>query len=210
VKVDVHVFDHVQVLAAPEPRPTPQSFIGHAPARPVKVSAARPVLINEKGMAVSATPGARPVPPPVKPVPQIKPLPGHTAIAPPPNAAKPQTRGKTASSPATEVPAKSVPVEKPRAPEAPKPEVKPAPEPAAKTSPRPAEKTPAEPNGKPPAPAVAKPAGQPATPSKDVKPGTTPPAKTDKDKKDDKNKNDKDKDKKDDKDKDKKDQPSGN
>jgi hypothetical protein len=208
VKVDVHAFDHVQALAAPEPRPTPQSFIGHPPARPVRVSAARPVLINQKGMAVSAAPGARPVPPPVKPAPQIKPLPGHKAVAPPANAAKPQTPAKAAPVPATAVPAKSLPVEKPSAPTAPKAEVKEKTEPEAKTPPGSTSKTPAEPNGKLPAPAAAKSAGQPATPPKDVKPGTTPPAKTDKDKKDDKNRNDKDKDKKDDKDKDKKDEPS--
>lgn len=196
VVIDVHVMDHVQVLATPEAKPTQQSFVGHPTVRQVNVSVARPVLINEKGKAVSAAPNARPVEPPVKPAPPVRALPGHTAIAPPPGAAKPQTQPRAPvapvpaakpapapvapSRPAPEVAPKAAPepMEKPAAPAAPKPAPKPAPEPAAKTPPEPAEK---------PA-AAAKPAGEPATPPAATKPGTTPPAKTDKNKKDDKNK----------------------
>jgi hypothetical protein len=206
VAVNVHVFDRVQVLAAPEPRPTPQSFIGRPPVRPVTVSVVRPVLINEKGLAVSATPGARPVPPPVKPAPQVRALPGRVAIAPPPNAppsgpGRPQPGPNTPSAPmyrtapaATPIqPAytpKPVPppVNRPIAPAAPVPAVKPTPEPEFKAPPPPVNRTPSEPNGKPPAPQVTKPAGEPAPPPKVVKPNTPPPPKTDKDK--DKNKKD--------------------
>jgi hypothetical protein len=88
VTVDAAQMQHVQPMAAPEVKPTRQSFIGHPPTQAVHVNAARPVLINENGMAVAAKPGARPVPPPVKAPPVVKPLPGHAAIAPPANAAK--------------------------------------------------------------------------------------------------------------------------
>ncbi|HXR37876.1 MAG TPA: DUF6600 domain-containing protein [Terracidiphilus sp.] len=226
VVVDVHQFDHVQPLAAPEPRPTPQSFIGHPPVRAVQVSAVRPVLINEKGKAVSATPGAKAVEPPVKPAPLVRALPGHTIVAPPPGAGKPQPGAPTPpgsfvrpappappapvtpapkpapaavtpSKPALEPAPKTAPpaVNRPAAPVAPveptappKPAVKPTPGPGTTTPPPPAGKTPTEPNAKPAAPSVTKPTGPPAAPPQTVKPGTAPPAKTDKDKKDDKNK----------------------
>jgi hypothetical protein len=197
VAVDAHAFDHAQVLAAPEPRPTPQSFIGRPPARPVPVSPMRPVLINEKGMAVSATPGARPVTPPVKPAPPVRALAGHTVIAPPAGAARPQPAVNTAPAPMyrpapAAAPAQPAytpkptppPINRPVAPTAPVPAVKPTPEPEFKTPPPPANRTPPEPNGKPPAPQGTKPAGEPAPPPKVVKPNTPPPAKTDKDKKD--------------------------
>jgi hypothetical protein len=204
VVVDAHAFDHVQVLAAPEPRPTPQSFIGHPPARPVPVNFARPVLINEKGMAITATPGARPLPPPVKAAPPIRALAGHTVIAPPPGAAKPQPQFNTTAqpmkpqaplAPATIAPVKPAPFIAPKA--APEPmeksvvppsNGKPEFESSPKAGPLPPTKPVTEPNGKPPAPPVTKPAGEPAPPPKVVKPGTPPPPKTDKDK--DKNKKD--------------------
>jgi len=202
VHVNVNITNNVQMLAAPEPRPTPQSFVGHPPSRPVPVAAARPVLINEKGKAVSATPGAKPVEPPVKPAPVVKPFPGHTAIAPPPNAGKtpanaPAYHAAPAAAPSAKPAPESAPkpvappVGKSAPPPAPKPEVKPTPQPETKTPPRPEEKTPAEPAAKPAAPTATKPNGEPA---KDAKPGATPPAKTDKDK-DKKNDKDKDKDK---------------
>ncbi|MGD0630890.1 MAG: DUF6600 domain-containing protein [Terracidiphilus sp.] len=172
VVVDVHLMEHVQPLAAPEPRPTPQSFIGHPPARPVTVNVARPVLINEKGLAVAAKPGAPPMQPPVKAAPPVvRPLPGHVAVAPPPNARPaPAARVAPAAAPKPE----PKPIEEPAAktpPIAAKPEAKPMEEPAAKTPPAEAEKAPA---------------GEAAKPS--AKPGTNPPAKTNKNKKDDKDK----------------------
>jgi hypothetical protein len=207
VTVNVNLTEHVQVIAAPEPKPTAQSFVGHAPARPVPVAAARPVLINEKGKAVAAAPGAKPVEAPVKAAPVIKPLPGHTAVAPPAGAAnRPQPGGRAPqqlekpenkavpenkatpenkpmpeAKPQPAAPVKPVPAEKPVAPPAEKPVVKPAPEPAVKPVP--------ETTARPAAPTTTK----PAEPMAPAKPGTTPPAKTDKDKKKDK---DKDKDEK--------------
>jgi hypothetical protein len=89
VRVEAHQFDHVQVIERPEPQPNRQSFIGHPPARPVHVSAERPVLINEQGKLAPAKPGAPPVEPPVKPAPPVRVLPGRTAVAPPPGAATP-------------------------------------------------------------------------------------------------------------------------
>jgi hypothetical protein len=209
VVVDLHQMDHVQVLAAPQPRPTAAAFIGHPPARPVKVNVARPVLINEKGMAVSAAPGARPMAPPVKPAPPVRALPGHTSIAPPPNVGKPQPPARMAPAPAAVAPNKPAPVSpaapKPAplpankppavvAPAAPKPAppVKQAPVPEAKTPPPPAAKTAPEPAAKPHAPEVQKPV-EPTTPPNAAKPGTTPPTKTDKNKKDDKDKDKEDK-----------------
>jgi len=202
VVVDVHQMDHVQPLAAPEPRPTAQSFIGHPPAHPVQVAAARPVLINQNGKAVAAKPGAPPAEPPVKAAPPVKALPGHAAVAPPPGA-KPMPAGKTPLAPAAAAPSKPEttkpePASKPVVP--PPAVVKPAPaaapKPLEKPMPAPAAKTPVVPPAKTVTPPPAKPGTEPAaTPAK---PGTTPPGKGDKNKKDDKNK-DKDKDKPDDK-----------
>ena len=193
VAVNVNLYQHSQVLAAPAPRPTPQSFIGHPPARPVQVNVARPVLINEKGKAVAARPGAPPVEPPVKAAPPvIKAPPGHVAVAPPPGA-RPAPAARMA--PAASKP-EAKPMEEPAAktpPPAARPEPKPMEEPAAKTpatAPKPeakpmvepAAKTPPAQGEKPPAPTAAKPA---------AKPGTTPPAKTNKDKKNEKDKDEK-------------------
>ena len=189
VKVDVNLFQHVQPLAAPEPKPTQESFVGHPPAHAVPVSAARPVLINREGKAVSATPGAKPMEPPVKAAPVVRPLPGHVAAAPPANASKPQpaAAGKAAepNRPAAPAPmeAKPAPSAPAKAPPAatPKPAA-PAAAPKAVTPP---------PSNKPvtPPPAAAKP---PVPAANAAKPGAPPPAKTDK--KTDKDK-DKDKDK---------------
>ena len=206
VKVDVNLFEHVQPLAAPEPKPTQESFVGHSPAHAVPVSTARPVLINREGKAVSAAPGAKPMEPPVKPTPVVKPLPGHVAAAPPANATRPQQPA----------PGKPAEAGRPAAPAA--MEAKPAPSAPEKTAPVPAKAAPPVPSKAPPAtankpaapapaapktatpPAPNKPvtappaAAKPPVPAPNgVKPGTTtPPAKTDKDKKNDK---DKDKDK---------------
>jgi hypothetical protein len=128
VTVNVNLYQHSQVLAAPAPRPTPQSFTGHPPARPVKVNVARPVLINEKGKAVAATPGARPVEPPVKQAPPVRALPGRVAVAPPPTA-RPLPAARVAPAPV------------------PKPEAKPMEEPAGKPA-APGKTPPAKPNSK--------------------------------------------------------------
>jgi hypothetical protein len=68
---------------APPVQPNPRIFAMRAPAQPVPVSVARPTLINEKGMTVSASAGFKPAPPPVRPAPQVQALPGHKTVAPP-------------------------------------------------------------------------------------------------------------------------------
>ena len=163
VVVDVHQMDHVQVLAAPEPKPTQQSFVGHPPAHPINVSVARPVLINEKGMAIAAKPGAVAIQPPVKPAPPIKVLPGHTVIAPPPNAAKPgpQNLNQPLNQPRPPVPPAGL-VTKPQ-PGPPTPP-KPAAEPAPRTVPTPLERPAAQPAPKPVPPFEPTPAAKPAPP----------------------------------------------
>jgi hypothetical protein len=85
VAVDVHLFDHVQPLARPEPQPTHQAYFATAApaARAVPVAAARPALINASGKLVVARPGAQAVEPPVKPVQAARPVAGRTAIAAP-------------------------------------------------------------------------------------------------------------------------------
>ena len=183
VVVDVRQMDRVQPLAAPEPKPTAQSFVGHAPARAVKVSVARPVLINDKGKAVSTKPGSVAVEPPVKPAPPVRVVPGHTAVAPPAGAARPQPGAKLPTAPVVPVaPAR------PDAKALPEPPGKPAVEAPGKPSPQ----LPTR-----PAPPAAQPAARPAPvppvkPDTAAKPGTAakpvqpPPAKNGKDKKDDK------------------------
>ncbi len=200
VVVDVHQMDHVQVLSAPEPKPTSQSFVGHAPAHPVRVSVERPVLINEKGKVVSTRPGSQPMEPPVRPAPPVRALAGHTVVAPPAGAAKPQPParmptppGNLQAKPVPAAPAPPKPEPEPRSMPLPmeKPPAQPAPKPVAKPTPEPEVKTPSEPGVKPPAATAPKPAGEPTTPPKPAKPGTPPPAKTDKDKNKDKPKDEK-------------------
>ncbi len=82
VAVDRRQFDHVQVVDRPAPV-TRQSVITRPTAHPVPVTVARPVFINQKGMQISARPGARPQPPPVRPMETMKTLPGRTVVAPP-------------------------------------------------------------------------------------------------------------------------------
>ncbi|MGB8260987.1 MAG: DUF6600 domain-containing protein, partial [Terracidiphilus sp.] len=163
VHVDVNVINKVTVIERPEPQPVAHVVIGKPPARPVPVAAAHPVLINESGKLTSAKPGAVAVEPPVKPAPQIKPLPGRTVVAPPP-AAKP--------APGAAQPAKPLPA--PAAQPA-----KPAPAPAA----QPAKPTPGVQPAKPvpgaqpvkPTPAPA-PAAQPTKPAPAAQPAKpTPP-----------------------------------
>ena len=214
VVVDVRQMDRVQPLAAPEPKPTAQSFVGHAPARAVKVSVARPVLINDKGKAVSTKPGSVAVEPPVKPAPPVRVVPGHTAVAPPAGAARPQPGAKLPTAPVVPVApvrpdAKALPeppgkpaVEAPgkAAPQLPTRPAPPAPQPSTQPSAKPAVEAPGKPSPQlptRPAPPAAQPAARPAPvppvkPDTAAKPGTAakpvqpPPAKNGKDKKDDK------------------------
>jgi hypothetical protein len=121
VKVDPKQLEHVQALTkAPVAAPAHPVILHPAP-KPANVQAARPVLINSHGQMAAATPGARPVPPPVKPVPTPAAIPGHAP------AGKPIVNGKPVEAPAKAEPAKpGVPAAKsPVAPEA-KPTAKPA------------------------------------------------------------------------------------
>jgi hypothetical protein len=205
VAVDAHVMDHVQVIERPEPQPVKVTVNLHPPTRPVPVAAARPVLINSKGMAVAAKPNAQPVAPPVKTAPPvIKALPGHTVVAPPPNAGKALPPGKTAPgsgkipavAPVTPMPVtkpvpqpavKPVPVSPPATktaapptpPAVPAPVTKPVPQPVVKPTPAPppTPKTTASPANNQAVPVVPKPAEKPA-PQPPAKATTPPPANT--------------------------------
>jgi hypothetical protein len=151
VKVDPQQLQHVTVLAAPAPKPTAASFIARPAAHAPAVNAQRPALINAEGKLAVAKPGAKPMPPPVKPTAAPKPLPGRTVVAEP--GAKPGA------------PAKAQPeAAKPAAPEA-KPENK-AGAPAAKPGEKPAAEA-----GKPAAPA-AKP-GAPGAKPEEAKPANS-------------------------------------
>jgi len=159
VVVDIHLFDHFNILIAPEPRPNPQAFVGPPPSRPVPVHAERPVLINETGKLVAARPGAPPVEPPVKATPRPTPPPGHAAAPPPPGATKFQ-------------PAKTPPAPAPAAPAPLKPVTPPAPiKPAAPPAPAPV----APPGARPTTPPATKPT-TPTPPTKPVAPAPTTPA----------------------------------
>lgn len=159
VKVDTAQLQHVQPMAKPPVAAPAHPPIEHPIAKPANVQAARPVLINNKGQQAAATPGAKPVPPPVKPLPPApKAIPGHAPVG------KPTVAGK----PVDVAPAKTEPVK----PDATKP-----PPPAAKT---PAPATPAAKTPPPPAKPDVKPEPKPAD--------NKPAAKDDKTKKDDKKK----------------------
>lgn len=169
VTVNVNLMEHVQPLPAPEPRATVISFVGKPPVHPVPVSTERPVLINERGKAVAARPGAQPSEPPVKAISALKPLPGRKVIAAP---AKPMP----APEKPTAVTAKPVPV--PAKPVA-----------AQKTMPAGTAKPPAKPTAPGAASKPAAPAAKRASPGPKTAKPANPPAKTDKDK--DKTKDDK-------------------
>jgi hypothetical protein len=209
VAVDVHVFDHVQVVDHIDVPPPAHPFAGHPPVRPVQVSAERPALINPSGKLVSAKPGAPPLEPPVRPVPVPRPLPGRTVVAPPPGTQPSGNRTPTGSSPVTQTAkpkpaaAASAPIAAPApipaekqvgkpADRVAKPPVSPTPAPVIAPAPKPAEK-PVDKGIKPavipPPPPVGKPTDKPATqpPAKSAPP---PAAKPQPDKKDDKGKKD--------------------
>jgi hypothetical protein len=89
VVVNVTVIQHVTILQQPPVQVNVRAVIVRPPTRPVPVVAARPALINQQGMVVTARPGFKPVAAPVKPVPQVHTLPGRRVIPPPPNAKVP-------------------------------------------------------------------------------------------------------------------------
>jgi hypothetical protein len=84
VVVNVNVVQHITVIDRPVVQVNQRTVIERAPARPVPVAAARPTMIDAKGMVVSSKPGFQPVAPPVRPVTQVTTLPGRKVIAPPP------------------------------------------------------------------------------------------------------------------------------
>jgi hypothetical protein len=190
VVVDVHAFDHVQVLERPEAQPSPHPFAGHPPVRPVPVKAERPAVINESGNLVSAKPGVRPMAPPVKPAPQVRPLPGRAVVAPPPGAKTPPTAPGASAAPGAKPAPAAAPAARPQVqpegrgakPTAPveatpaqKPGEKPAAQPTAKPAAEPAGKPAAQPTAQPAQKPAAKPAAQP-TAKPAAEPAGKPPA----------------------------------
>jgi hypothetical protein len=89
VVVNVNIIQHVTIIERPVVQVNERVIVERAPSRPVPVAAARPTLINEKGMVVSARPGFRPVAAPVRPAPLVHVLPGRQVVAPPPNSGQP-------------------------------------------------------------------------------------------------------------------------
>ncbi len=84
VVVNVNVIQHVTIVERPVVQINERVIVQRAPSRPVPVAVARPTVINDRGMVVSARAGFRPVAPPVRPVQPVRVLPGRR-IAPPPN-----------------------------------------------------------------------------------------------------------------------------
>jgi hypothetical protein len=198
VVVDVHVFEHPQVMEHIDVPPPAHPFAGHPPVQPVRVSAERPVLINENGKQITARPGAQPTEPPVRPTAPVRPLPGRTALATPASNTPPVVATKPGQA--------TAPVSAPAGKPSMKPTVNPPVQPATQPSAKPV--TPVKPEpATTPATASPKPAGTPAQPAKlpaaqaPVKPAAQVPAKppTDKPQQDHKNDNNKEKGKKDDK-----------
>lgn len=212
VRVDPKELEHVQPAARIPVAAPARPVILHPIAKPANVAAARPVLINNKGQMAAATPGARPVPPPVKPLPPApKAIPGHAPagnptvagkpVAAPPAKAEPAkpdvTKPEPAKPPVPPTPAvRTLPA--PVKPDVTKPEpVKPPtpPPPAAKMPPAPVKPEvkpatpPARPGAEPVKPEV-KPEAKPET-TPPTKPGAKPPAKDDKKKPADKKPEDK-------------------
>jgi hypothetical protein len=193
IVVDVHLMEHPQVVEHIDVPPPAHPFAGHPPVQPVRVSAERPVLINEKGKQISAKPGAPPSEPPVRPAPPVRPLPGRTVLAQP-SSAPPSAAPAKPVQPSAPV---STPAGKPAVKTATPPPVQPAAQPPIKPT------APAKPEAKPsssPAPAASpapKPAGAPAQPAKPpvaqapAKPAATAPAKPAADKPEQDKKNDK-------------------
>ncbi|HET7101182.1 MAG TPA: hypothetical protein VFJ52_08540, partial [Terriglobia bacterium] len=110
VKVDPRQFEHVKVLAAPQPAPGNHVLIARpiAPQRPGMRE--RPEFINRQGMMTSTRPGAGPVKPPVRALPPASIPRGRQAVPPPsgtgtqphgtPGAAPPRPYGRPVPAPA--------------------------------------------------------------------------------------------------------------
>jgi len=96
VVINRTVINNITIIDRPAVQPNPRIIVARAPVHPVPVPMARPALINEQGMVVSAQIGFRPVPPPVRPAPQVQPLPGHRVVAPPPGVTMPAHAGNGA------------------------------------------------------------------------------------------------------------------
>ncbi len=172
VHVDTVAMGRGPVLAAPPVDIRRAAVIAAPVAHPVHVAAARPVLINEHGAAVSAKPHAQPAPPPVKQVAAPKPVPGRKVVAQPPDAkVMPPSQHLTASgkpnpTPAHPMPANGTPVMAipPKSGGLPSAPSKPAP---------PAQPVPA--NGKPVMAIPPKSGGLPSAPSKPAPPPAKAP-----------------------------------
>ena len=83
VRVDPRDVQQVRPLAQPVVAAPAHPIITRPVGHPVPVSIQRPMLINQQGKQISATPGATPVAPPVRQTPQPRPLPGRTIVAAP-------------------------------------------------------------------------------------------------------------------------------
>jgi hypothetical protein len=198
---NVTVINNITIIQRPVVEVSTRTIVEHAPARPVPVPAARPAVINAKGMVVSAKPGIVPVSAPVKPAPQVRTLPGRKVVAPPPGAkAPPAAAGAAPAQPLKPASAPNQPVKSESRPTPPatqpvkaaataRPNERPATEPAVKPAPqpqaRPEDKAAPKPAAEPAMKAAPNPSPQPAA-KPGEKPATKPQAKTDKDKKDEK------------------------
>ena len=183
VRVDPAQFSaHVNVVVAPQVQARRVSIVSAPAARPVRVAAARPVMINAKGQTIAAQAHAQPIATPVKPVAAPKPLPGRTVVAPPPNA-KAQPHPAEANRPANQPPAAAHPDQPKQAP-ANQPATRPAPEPKANQQPAPKPQRPEapaqaqpKPNGTPaPEPKANQPVAPKPQPPAQAKPQPQPPA----------------------------------
>jgi len=171
---------------APPVQPNPRTMVMHAPAQAVPVPAARPTLINEQGMTVSASAGFKPAPPPMRPAPQMQTLPGHKIVAPPPGVRTTGAPANAAAGRPTEVtpagrPAVNGGNAQPQGAQGPHPTgarpseltAKPPANATAPPSPRPSNQPPAETGTRP-----TQSPGQPANarPGENVRPGQNPNA----------------------------------
>ena len=98
VQVNRAQFDHVQVVDRPAPV-TRQSFITRPVAHPVPVTGFHPTFINRQGMQITTKPGQTPQPPPVRQSESMRPIPGRTAVNPPPGSRYQNQGGNLHNSP---------------------------------------------------------------------------------------------------------------
>jgi hypothetical protein len=88
LKIDPTLTEHIRP-AAPAAQAPPQRVILRPVAKPNAALQIRPTLITHYGQLAPATPNAKPVPVPVRPVDAPKPLPGRAAIGAPSVGGKP-------------------------------------------------------------------------------------------------------------------------